>query len=162
MWTPGSDSSAELAEITAELVDITGLTGSPAYRAGSPQRIALDTTIAALAARQEQLRAQETVPAGFVWQGTGEPWAVWWGRQDTAGRNRWLRSVSVRLTFSRDGWGFEAGDLPAMAETPLWLRPWVMARRLAAGWRCWIRCARPVSVVWSLAPLLALSNRLHG
>lgn len=88
---------AELAEINDTLVDLTGQIGSPAFRAGTPQRTRLDQHIAELAARQETLKAKETRPSGWTWQPTGEKFADWWARQDVTGENVWLRSIGVRL-----------------------------------------------------------------
>lgn len=113
-WVPGSDHAAELAEITAELLDITGLIGSPGYRAGSPQRLALDARIEGLAARQEQLEAQPSKPAGYEWVPTGERFSDWWDSQDYTNRNLWLRDMSVRVTFGRERFTFEAVDLYSM------------------------------------------------
>lgn len=115
-WVPGSDASTELAEIDAELVDITGLIGSPAYRVGSPQRTALDARIAGLVARQDQLRTQPAVPARFEWVGTGQMFDAWWSDQDYVVRNLWLRDMQVRVTYSPDGLAVDFGDIPAMAE----------------------------------------------
>jgi site-specific DNA recombinase len=113
-WRAGSDNSVELAEIDAELIEVTGLVGSPAYRAGTPQRVALDARIEALAARQEQLSGEVSQPAGWDWVGTGERFGEWWAAQDYAGKNQWMRSMGVRVTFDRAGLGFTFGDLSAV------------------------------------------------
>lgn len=114
VWRPGSDNSEELLEINAELVDITGLIGTPAYRAGTPQREALDVRIAALSDRQATLSAAEVVPAGWDWKPTGETFGDWWQRQDNIARNHWLRSMNVSLAFNREGFNIEFGDVPSM------------------------------------------------
>lgn len=115
VWNAGSDTSAELEEINAELVDVTSLIGSPAYRVGTPQRQALDSRIAALAARQEALSTEEVRPAGWCLRPTGERFSDWWELQDTAAKNTWLRSHGVRMTFdNRSGslrWDIDFGDL---------------------------------------------------
>ncbi|WP_066904039.1 recombinase family protein [Mycolicibacterium houstonense] len=103
VWEAGSDNAAELAEINAELVDLTGLIGSPAYRVGSPQRVALDARIEALAARQEALQDEETRPSGWTWKPTGEKLADWWDAQDVEARNTWLRTMNVRLMYDTRG-----------------------------------------------------------
>ncbi|SSA20670.1 integrase [Rhodococcus jostii RHA1] [Mycolicibacterium parafortuitum] len=99
VWDAGSDHSAELAEVNDRLVDLTSLLGSGPYRAGTPQRQALDRQIASLAARQEELSAEAVRPAGWTWKPTGEKFADWWNRQDTTARNIWLRSMNIRLDF---------------------------------------------------------------
>ncbi|TXH20042.1 MAG: recombinase family protein [Gammaproteobacteria bacterium] len=114
VWRPGSDNSDELLEINAELVDITGLIGTPAYRAGTPQRAALDARITALSERQAMLSATEVVPAGWDWKPTGETFGDWWERQDNIAKNHWLRSMNVGVTFDRKGFGIEFGDVRTM------------------------------------------------
>jgi site-specific DNA recombinase len=42
---------------------------------------------------------------------TGELFGDWWARQDITGRNVWLRSMSVRLTFDREKFYLDLGDL---------------------------------------------------
>ena len=116
MWDAGSDHGAELAEIDAELVDVTGLIGTPEFRAGTPQRARLDQRIAELATRQEQLSAESVRPAGWSWQSTGENFGEWWSRQDTTSRNMWLRSMNVRLEFAREKRHIIWGDVTTMAE----------------------------------------------
>lgn len=39
---------------------------------------------------------------GWTWKPTGELFGDWWARQDVKGRNVWLRSIGVRLTFDRE------------------------------------------------------------
>lgn len=116
VWDAGSDNSAELAEINAELVDVTSLIGSAAYRAGTPQRAALDARIEALAARQQALSAEAVKPAGWTWAPTGEKFTAWWERQDTTARNVWLRSMNIRLAYDREGINLELGDVFALTE----------------------------------------------
>lgn len=114
VWDAGSDHSAELTELNDTLADLTGLLGTGPYKAGTPQRTALDRRIAELARRQEQLSTEAVRPAGWTWQPTGELFADWWEAQDVTGRNVWLRSMGVRFTFDhRDGtaWDIHLGDL---------------------------------------------------
>lgn len=99
VWEAGSDHSAELAEVNDRLVDLTSLLGTGPYKAGTPQRQALDQQIAALAARQAELSGEAVKPAGWTWKPTGEKFADWWNRQDITARNIWLRSMNVRLDF---------------------------------------------------------------
>ncbi|WP_065287273.1 recombinase family protein [Mycolicibacter kumamotonensis] len=113
-WDSGSDNSAELAELDAELIDVTSLIGTPAYRAGTPQRTALDARIESLAARQAELSKESVVPAGWTWQPTGELFADWWERQDVTARNVWLRSMGIRLDFDRTGLRLDLGDLQTL------------------------------------------------
>lgn len=113
-WDSGSDHSAELAELDAELIDVTSLIGTPAYRAGTPQRDALDARIEAMAARQAELSAESVKPAGWTWQPTGELFSDWWERQDVTARNVWLRSMGVRLDFDRTGLRLDLGDLQTL------------------------------------------------
>ncbi|OBI54680.1 resolvase [Mycolicibacterium fortuitum] len=116
VWDSGSDNSVELADISAELIDVTGLIGSPAYRPGTPQRAALDARIAALAARQEVLSAEEIKPSGWTWQSTGEKFSAWWERQDVTARNTWMRSMGVRLSWVGKHLDFELGEVFKMAQ----------------------------------------------
>lgn len=56
------------------------------YRAGTPQRVALNQLIADLADRQAELSSETVKPAGWTWQPTGEKLGDWWARQDTTAR----------------------------------------------------------------------------
>jgi site-specific DNA recombinase len=116
VWERGTDNSAELADLNDELVDLSQQLGKGAFRAGTPQRAALDTRIAELSARQQLLEAEEVKPSGWSWQPTGELFADWWRRQDVTARNVWLRSMKVTLTVTDDGYGFRADDVAAMLE----------------------------------------------
>lgn len=115
VWDSGSDHSGELVEINAELVELTSLIGSPAYRSGTPQRNALDIRIAALATRQDALSQEVAKPAGWAWAGTGEPFSDWWERQDVIDRNVWLRSMNIRAEYDREGIHLDLGDLNELA-----------------------------------------------
>lgn len=99
VWQSGSDRSAELAEINAELTDRAGLVGTGPYRAGTPQRAELDRRITELDARRESLMAETVKPAGWKWQPTGQNFREWWDQQDTEAKNIWLRSMGIRVTF---------------------------------------------------------------
>jgi len=133
VWDAGSDNSAELAEINAELVDVTSLIGSPAYRTGTPQRAALDARIEALAARQDALSAEAVKPAGWTWAPTGEKFSTWWEVQDTTARNVWLRSMNIRLTYDRDGVNLELGDIFKLTEQVKASGPITGYQKLLAG-----------------------------
>lgn len=99
VWDPGSDHSAELAEVNETLADLTGLLGTGPYKAGTPQRVRLNERIKSLATRQAELSAEAVKPAGWTWQPTGESFGDWWDRQDVIAKNVWLRSMNVRLDF---------------------------------------------------------------
>jgi len=116
VWDSGSDHSTELAEIDAELVDLTGQLGTPEFKAGTPQRIRLNQRISELAGRQAQLSAEAVTPAGWTWEPTGEKFSDWWARQDTSGRNVWLRSMGVRLDFTGRNVNLDLGDLVTLTE----------------------------------------------
>ncbi|ALA11928.1 integrase [Mycobacterium phage Tasp14] len=133
VWVAGSDSAVELAEVNAELVDLTSLIGSPAYRVGSPQREALDARIAALAARQEELEGLEARPSGWEWRETGQRFGDWWRDQDTAAKNTWLRSMNVRLTFDVRGGLTRTIDFGDLQEYEQHLRLGSVVERLHAG-----------------------------
>jgi site-specific DNA recombinase len=117
VWYSGSDHSAELATIDAELVDLTSQLGRSAFRAGTPQRAALDARIDSLTARQDELSAEVVKPAGWSWEPTGEKFSDWWTQQDTEARNIWLRSMNITLgfTYSLEGRGpsihLDLGDI---------------------------------------------------
>lgn len=100
-WNAGADNSQELTDLTAMLEDLTGLLATGVYRSGTPQRDTLDARIKELAARYDELQRQEVRPAGWTWRGTGESFADWWSEQDVQARNIWLRSMGVRLTFTK-------------------------------------------------------------
>jgi site-specific DNA recombinase len=128
VWEAGSDHSEELEEINATLVDLTGQLGSGLFKPGTPQRERLEANIAAYVARQEVLQAEVVRPAGWVWQGTGQNFGEWWGKQDTASKNRWLQSREVWLGFDKYGYQFMPVDVEA------WLEG-MQAAGTAAGWR---------------------------
>lgn len=120
VWDSGSDHSAELAEINETLADLTGLLGTGPYKAGTPQRLKLNHRITELAARQEALSKETVKPAGWTWQPTGEKFGEWWDRQDTEGRNVWLRSMGIRLIWdNRNGavsWRLETNFMERFEE----------------------------------------------
>ncbi|BEL40422.1 recombinase family protein [Mycobacteroides abscessus] len=120
IWDTGSDHSAELADINEVLEDLTGLLGTGPYKAGTPQRSALDARIAALASRQAELSAEAVRPSGWVWRTTGEMFADWWDNQDTESRNVWLRSMNIKMTYNNSSgavtWGLDWGDLKKFEE----------------------------------------------
>ncbi|NKS80618.1 recombinase family protein [Rhodococcus hoagii] len=100
-WDAGEDTSAELADLDATLADLAGQLGLSVYRAGTPQRAVLDTRIAELSHRRDELAAITTRPAGWTWQPTGETFAEWWERQDIQQRNIYLRSMGVSVRFDK-------------------------------------------------------------
>lgn len=114
VWDAGSENASELAEIDQTLIDLTGLLGSGAYRAGTPQRAKLNERINELAARQAALSAKTARPAGWTWQPTGEKFSAWWARQETTDRNIWLRSANVRLEFDQGRLRLDLGDLETL------------------------------------------------
>jgi site-specific DNA recombinase len=116
VWDSGSDHSAELTEIDATLSDLVGLLGSGDFRQGTPQRLRLNERISALAARQAELSKQAVEPAGWVWTPTGEKFGDWWAQQDITAKNVWLRSMNVRLTFDRERFYLDLGDLFKLTE----------------------------------------------
>ena len=99
VWEVGSDSTDELAEVDALLVDLTGLLGTGPYKAGTPQRAELDRRIAELTKRQESLRATPATPSGWRWVPTGEKFADWWHRQGVESKNAYLRRMGVTVGF---------------------------------------------------------------
>lgn len=128
VWDSGSDYSAELAQIDSTLDDLTDQLGTGVFTRGTPQRARLDARIAALAARQAELSAEAVKPAGWTWQPTGEKFADWWDAQDVTGRNVWLRSMNVRLTFDRERFYLDLGNLEQLTEQ-------MIARGPAAEWQ---------------------------
>lgn len=116
VWDSGSDNSAELEEINAELVEVTGFIGTPAFRTGTPQYDALMARVEMLVARQEKLSADEVKPAGWTWRTTGERFGDWWERQDVTARNVWLRTMNVRAEFGREGISLDLGDLGTLTQ----------------------------------------------
>lgn len=120
VWDSGSDHSAELAETNATLVDLTGLLVTAEFKAGTPQRVALNKQITGLVARQAELSGRAVKPAGWAWQPTGEQFGDWWERQGTEARNVWLRSMNIRLTFENPAgavsWHLDFGDLQRFEE----------------------------------------------
>ena len=113
VWVAGPD-MAELEDVNATLTDLTGLLGSGVYRAGTPQREALDTRIAALADRQQQLQQEAPQETGWQYSGTGQRWSEWFTGLSLTEKNVWLRQAGVRLVVEPAGWGFEVGDLPQL------------------------------------------------
>lgn len=100
VWDAGEDHSEELADVNARLVDLTGVIGTGAYRAGTPQRERLDATIRELAERQERLSSLASRPSGWTWEPTGERFSDWWEDQTTEERNVYLRTMGVTLGFT--------------------------------------------------------------
>lgn len=99
VWDSGSDHSEELAEIEAQLSDITGLIGTGPYKAGTSLRAQLDARIADLTTRYEALSAEAVRPSGWSWVGTGELFSTWWENQDVEAQNIWLRRMGVKLSY---------------------------------------------------------------
>lgn len=127
-WQSGSDNSAELAEVNDRLTDLVSQLGIGAFRAGTPQRAALNQQIEMLAERQAALSAQEVTPAGWVWQPTGETFGDWWARQDVAAKNIELRRMNVRLEFEPGEYRLDLGDLETMTQQ-------MVARGTVANWQ---------------------------
>lgn len=121
VWDKGEDTGEELAEIDGTLADLVGQLGRGAFRAGTPQRAALDQNIDALSKRRDELAAVSTRPAGWVWRPTGETFRDWWVSLDLEHQNVYLRTMGVKVTFEKPmGRGeptiqVEWGDLPKMA-----------------------------------------------
>lgn len=128
VWDSGSDHSAELATLDATLADLTDQLGVGVFARGTPQRARLDARIAALATRRAELSAEAVKPAGWTWKGTGQKFADWWEVQDVTARNTWLRSMNVRLTFDRERFYLDLGDLETLTQQ-------TNASRSAAEWR---------------------------
>lgn len=101
VWDSGEDTGAELAEVDATLADLVSQLGIGAFRPGTPQRAALDARIDALAKRRDELASATSKPAGWIWQSTGETFAVWWERQTVQERNVYLRSMGVTARFDK-------------------------------------------------------------
>lgn len=116
VWDSGSDHSEELAEIDGTLADLVDLLGTGNFKAGTPQRLRLDHRITELAARQEELSRQTVKPAGWTWAPTGEKFGDWWARQDTSGRNLWLRSMNIRLEFEHGQMSLDLGDIVGLTQ----------------------------------------------
>ncbi|EME18765.1 integrase [Rhodococcus triatomae BKS 15-14] len=119
VWDAGSDNAAELAELDNTLADLAGQLGRGPYRAGTPQRAALDANIDALDKRREELAAATTRPAGWTWESTGETFRDWWESLDLTQQNVYLRTMGVRVTFTKQEElqaRLELGELQKMAE----------------------------------------------
>lgn len=116
VWDSGSDHSVELAELDATLSDLTDQLGIGVFTRGTPQRARLDARIATLAARQAELSAEAVKPSGWTWKGTGQKFSDWWEAQDVTARNVWLRSMNVRLTFDRQRFYLDLGDVFGLTE----------------------------------------------
>jgi site-specific DNA recombinase len=128
VWESGSDHSAELTEVNDRLTDLVSQLGIGAFRAGTPQRAALNHQIEMLAERQAALSAQEVTPAGWAWQPTGETFGDWWVRQDVSAKNIELRRMNVRLEFEPGQFRLDLGDLETMTQQ-------MVARGTAARWQ---------------------------
>ncbi|WP_336879796.1 recombinase family protein [Rhodococcus globerulus] len=120
VWDKGEDHSEELIEIDHTLTDLVGQLGRGLYRAGTPQRAALDKNIEVLDKRREEIAAVATRPAGWVWKPTGESFGDWWESLDLEHKNVYLRTMGVRVSFVKPVGGdpdisFEWGDIEKMA-----------------------------------------------
>lgn len=111
VWDSGLDHSAELAEVDAMLADLVDLLGTGEFKAGTPQRVRLNHRITELAARQEELSRQTVKTAGWTWEPTRELFGSWWASQGVQERNRWLRSMGVRLEWRDDRVHLDLGDI---------------------------------------------------
>ncbi|MDM2175483.1 recombinase family protein [Mycobacteroides abscessus] len=100
VWDQGTDHSDELAEVDATLTDLTNQLGVGPFRAGTPQRAALDQRIQALSDRQAQLASVPSKPAGWRWEETDDIVLDWYTSADIEARNAWLRSLGVRAVWS--------------------------------------------------------------
>ncbi|CAM3213835.1 recombinase family protein [Prescottella defluvii] len=119
IWDAGEDNAAELADLDTTLADLAGQVGRGPYRAGTPQRAALDANIEALDKRREELAAATTRPAGWTWQPTGETFRDWWESLDLTEQNVYLRTMGVKVTFEKREElqvHLELGELRKMAE----------------------------------------------
>ncbi|WP_455900762.1 recombinase family protein [Rhodococcus gordoniae] len=119
VWDAGEDNAAELADVDNTLADLVSQLGRGPYRAGTPQRAALDANIEALDKRREELAAATTRPAGWTWQPTGETFRDWWESLDLTQRNVYLRTMGVRVTFDKREKlqvHLELGELDKMAQ----------------------------------------------
>ncbi|GGM64969.1 integrase [Longimycelium tulufanense] len=118
VWDPGTDHANELAEIDSELMDLTGLIGTPAYRKGTPQRERLDQRIDELARRQEGLRGLPFRAAGHRYEPTGKKFSDHWEGLTPDEKNAYLRRMSVRLRVRKDKgypeWDLKFGDIMEM------------------------------------------------
>lgn len=99
VWSPGSDSSSDLAEVNAALADLTDQLGTPAFRRGTPQRARLDAKIDALATRQAELSSKPTQLAGWAYEATDELVIEWWATATNEERNVWLRQMDIRVQW---------------------------------------------------------------
>lgn len=114
---PASSTAQELAEINDALSDLVSLLGEGIYKAGTPQRQALDTRITALAHRQQQLSAQPSTPARIEWASTGQPWEQYWDSLTVEEKNRWLTDMAVKITFRNAAISdVELGDISRMVQ----------------------------------------------
>jgi site-specific DNA recombinase len=116
VWDSGSDHSAELAEVDATLTDLVDLLGSGDFRQGTPQRARLSQRISELATRQEELSRQTVKTSGWTWEPTGELFGSWWASQGVQERNRWLRSMDVRLEFEQGQLRLDLGDIETLTQ----------------------------------------------
>ena len=101
VWDSGDDPAQELAEVNAELEDLAGQLGSPAFRPGTPQRKTLELRIEKLAERQAALETRPRREAGYRYEPTGETFREWWDRTGLKDRNQYLRDTKVRVTFKQ-------------------------------------------------------------
>lgn len=101
-FDPGSDVTAELADVDAELVDVAGLIGTGPFKAG-PARERLEARAEALSARRDVLAAQEQRPAGYRLVPTGETVSEHWhALPDDVARNVFLRETGLLVRHSFD------------------------------------------------------------
>lgn len=98
-YDPGEDVAAEVAEIDAQLTDITKLIGTAAYRLGTPNGDAMLRRVEKLQTERDALAAVEYRPAGYKLVPTGETVAEHWTSLDNQERNLFLRDAGVRMLF---------------------------------------------------------------
>lgn len=126
-FVPGDDHAAELEAIDAELTAKLDLIGKPGFRTG-PMKDSLDSTIAELGARREDLDSRPHRESGYRFVPTGETFAQHWEDMDDAEQNAFLTQYGVTVKFTAadrgkrhrpnvmepvegEGWAFEFGRM---------------------------------------------------
>ncbi len=96
VFTPGEDSSYELAEVNETVDGLRRDRAAGLFRSAEDEQT-YQTQMSALLARREALQARPNRAAGYDYVPTGQTYRERWGDEDVEGRRRLLVNAGVRF-----------------------------------------------------------------